>query len=119
MFHVLPKVTAVSARLPSSARFHEESVADSDEEKAQPHAYAVRSRGDFHGPLRWTMSLSELNLAAELLSALTYKRLEQRGIHCGFLSSKRSARDTTFMSRHATRRHRIGGAFARVEGRNG
>jgi len=71
------RLRAALPRLPSSAGSHEESVAGSDEEKAQPCAHATRSRSDFRCPLLWTVSLSELNLAAELFSALTLQRLEQ------------------------------------------
>ncbi len=77
-------------RLPSSAGSDEESVADSDEEKAHPCAYATRSRGDLLRPLWWTVSLLELNLAAELFLALT-RQLKQSWIHDVFLSWKRNA----------------------------
>jgi len=97
-----------------------ESVAGFDEEKAQPCAYATRSRGDFRSPLLWTVSLSELNLAAELFSALTLQRLEQTRSHDGFLSWKRNASDTTFMSRQGdATAPEWGRAFAPVEWRNG
>jgi hypothetical protein len=109
MFHILPqRLRAVLPRLPSRTGSDEQSVAGSDEEKAQPCAYATRSRRDFRRPLRWTVSLSELNLAAELFSALTHQCLEQSWIHDGFLSCKRNASDTTFRSRHATRRDSTG-----------
>ena len=106
-------------RLPSSAGSDEESVAGSDEDKAQSCAYATRSRGDFPRSLLWTVSSLELNLAAELFLALT-RQLKQSWIHDVFLSWKPNANVTTFISRHAARQHRSGGsAFARVEWRDG
>ena len=121
MLHILPqRLRAVLPRLPSRTGSDEQSVAGSDEEKAQPCAYAPRSRRDFRRPLLWTVSLSELNLAAELFSALTHQCLEQSWIHDGFLSGKRNASDTTFMSRQGeATAPEWGRAFARVEWRNG
>jgi hypothetical protein len=106
--HPRSRIDRSASGLPSRAGSHEESAARSDKEKAQPCTHATRPRGDFRRPFVWTVSLSELNLAAKLFSALARQHLEQIWIHDGFLSWKQDASDTTCMSRHTTRRHRRG-----------
>ena len=60
-------------------------------------ARTARSRNDLGRPVWWSVSFSELNLAAELVSTLT-RQLKQSWIHDLFLSWKQKASATTVMS---------------------